>query len=105
MPIRQLALTATNDINLGSASSQEYLDMNSKVKGSGFLSKRTTTTRAGYDATLANGSSLGGKISLVSAGNNLNINGSDVAADWDWRCVPVMTSTSRRQKRAATAGR
>ncbi|MBA0194983.1 hemagglutinin repeat-containing protein [Pectobacterium brasiliense] len=78
---RQLALTATNDINLGSASSQEYLDMNSKVKGSGFLSKRTTTTRAGYDATLANGSSLGGENISVSAGNNLNITGSDVAAD------------------------
>ncbi|WP_350316578.1 hemagglutinin repeat-containing protein [Pectobacterium aroidearum] len=80
---RQLALTATNDINLGSASSQEYLDMNSKVKGSGFLSKRTTTTRAGYDATLANGSSLGGENISVSAGNNLNITGSDVAADRD----------------------
>ncbi|WP_240476751.1 hemagglutinin repeat-containing protein [Pectobacterium brasiliense] len=78
---RQLALTATNDINLGSASSQEYLDMNSKVKGSGFLSKRTTTTRAGYDATLANGSSLGGENISISAGNNLNITGSDVAAD------------------------
>lgn len=80
---RQLALTATNDINLGSASSQEYLDMNSKVKGSGFLSKRTTTTRAGYDATLANGSSLGGENISISAGNNLNITGSDVAADRD----------------------
>ncbi|MBQ4776496.1 hemagglutinin repeat-containing protein [Pectobacterium versatile] len=80
---RQLALTATNDINLGSASSQEYLDMNSKVKGSGFLSKRTTTTRAGYDATLANGSSLGGENISVTAGNNLNITGSDVAADRD----------------------
>ncbi|WP_437216599.1 hemagglutinin repeat-containing protein [Pectobacterium sp. LFLA-215] len=80
---RQLTLTATNDINLGSASSQEYLDMHSKVKGSGFLSKRTTTTRAGYDATLANGSSLGGENIAVSAGNNLNITGSDVAADRD----------------------
>lgn len=57
--------------------------MNSKVKGSGFLSKRTTTTRAGYDATLANGSSLGGENISVSAGNNLNITGSDVAADRD----------------------
>jgi len=80
---RQLTLTAINDINLGSASSQEYLDMNSKVKGSGFLSKSTTTTRAGYDATLANGSSLGGENISVSAGNNLNITGSDVAADQD----------------------
>ncbi|MFJ5482824.1 hemagglutinin repeat-containing protein [Pectobacterium actinidiae] len=80
---RQLALTATNDINLGSASSQEYLDMNSKVKGSGFLSKRTTTTRAGYDATLANGSSLGGENISLTASNNLNITGSDVAADQD----------------------
>ncbi|WP_437610830.1 hemagglutinin repeat-containing protein [Erwinia sp. V71] len=80
---QQLALTATNDINLGSASSQEYLDMNSKVKGSGFLSKSTTTTRAGYDATLANGSSLGGENISVTAGHNLNITGSDVAADQD----------------------
>lgn len=80
---KALNLNAGRDISLGSAASQDALDMHSKTKGSGFLSSSTTTTRAGYDATLANGSSLGGENIAISAGRNIAVTGSDIAADQD----------------------
>ncbi|NKG28875.1 filamentous hemagglutinin N-terminal domain-containing protein [Erwinia rhapontici] len=76
-----LSLAAGNDITIGTASEQSSLDMASKVKGSGFLSSNTTTTRAGFEAENAAASSLGGENITLSAGHDLGISGSNVAAD------------------------
>lgn len=76
-----LTLTAGNDLLIDSARNSASLDMASKVKGSGFLSKNTTTTRAGYDEQTAAGSSLGGATLTAGAGHDLTVRGSDVAAD------------------------
>ncbi len=76
-----LSLAAGNDITLGTADEQSSLDMASKVKGSGFLSSNTTTTRAGFDQQNVAGSNLGGQDITLSAGHDLGISGSNVAAD------------------------
>ncbi|WP_431022131.1 hemagglutinin repeat-containing protein [Erwinia rhapontici] len=76
-----LSLAAGNDITIGTASEQSSLDMASKVKGSGFLSSNTTTTRAGFNQQNVAGSNLGGQDIMLSAGHDLGISGSNVAAD------------------------
>lgn len=76
-----LSLAAGNDITIGTAEEQSSLDMASKVKGSGFLSSNTTTTRAGFNQQNVAGSSLGGQDIALSAGHDLVISGSSVAAD------------------------
>lgn len=76
-----LNLSAGNDISIGTADEQSSLDMASKVKGSGFLSSNTTTTRAGFNQQNAAASSLGGDNITLSAGHDLGVSGSNVAAD------------------------
>ncbi|QGU89031.1 two-partner secretion domain-containing protein [Erwinia sorbitola] len=76
-----LSLTAGNDMTIGTAGEQSSLDMASKVKGSGFMSSNTTTTRAGFNQQNVAGSNLGGQDITLSAGHDLGINGSNVAAD------------------------
>lgn len=76
-----LSLYAGNDMTIGTAGEQSSLDMASKVKGSGFLSSNTTKTRAGFEAENAAASSLGGENITLSAGHDLGISGSNVAAD------------------------
>lgn len=78
---RRLSLAAGNDLSIGTAAEQSSLDMASKVKGSGFLSSNTTTTRAGFDQQSVAGSSLGGQNIALSAGHDLAIGASNVAAD------------------------
>ncbi|MFK8260349.1 hemagglutinin repeat-containing protein [Erwinia sp. AnSW2-5] len=76
-----LSLSAGNDITIGTAGEQSALDMASKVKGSGFLSSNTTTTRAGFTQDNATASNLGGSAITLLAGHDLGISGSNVAAE------------------------
>ncbi|MGK3142617.1 hemagglutinin repeat-containing protein, partial [Pantoea sp. C2G6] len=79
-----LALTAGHDVTLTNGENTQDLDERHKVTGSsGWLSKSTTTTRDQIARQTAQGSSLSGDSVTVAAGNDLRVQGSQIAGTQD----------------------
>jgi filamentous hemagglutinin len=75
-----LAVLAGRDVNVESGSAGRSLDTASYQRSRGFLSSKSTTQRDSTSQTTVVGSSLSGKDMLVSAGNDLTVSGSELAA-------------------------
>lgn len=75
-----LSLTARRDINIGSASSGASNHDQRQYSESGILTARTTQTDDSVNHTTSIGSTLSAERTRVSAGNNLNVTGSDVVS-------------------------
>ena len=79
-----LALTAGQDVTLTNGENTQDLDERHKVTGSsGWLSKSTTTTRDQIARQTAQGSALSGDSVTVAAGNDLRVQGSQIAGTRD----------------------
>ncbi|MGD9424029.1 hemagglutinin repeat-containing protein [Pantoea sp. NSTU24] len=79
-----LALTAGHDITVTSGENTQDLDERQKTTGSsGWLSKSTTTTRDQIARQTTQGSSLSGDSVTVAAGNDLRVQGSQIAGTND----------------------
>ncbi|NIE69475.1 hemagglutinin repeat-containing protein [Pantoea sp. Acro-807] len=79
-----LALTAGHDVTLTNGENIRDLDERQKTTGSGgWLSKSTTTTRDQISRQTAQGSSLNGDTISVAAGNDLRVQGSQIASTGD----------------------
>ncbi|MGE1562751.1 hemagglutinin repeat-containing protein [Pantoea septica] len=79
-----LALTAGQDVTLMNGENTQDLDERHKVTGSsGWLSKSTTTTRDQIARQTAQGSALSGDSVTVAAGNDLRVQGSQIAGTRD----------------------
>ncbi len=80
---QELKVTAGNNLNITAAEASQSLDKASQVTRSGFLSSSTATTRESSASTTAVGSSFEGQSVNISAGQDLNVKGSNVLADQD----------------------
>ena len=79
-----LALTAGQDVTLTNGENTQDLDERHKVTGSsGWLSKSITTTRDQIARQTAQGSALSGDSVTVAAGNDLRVQGSQIAGTRD----------------------
>ena len=79
-----LALTAGHDVTLTNGENTRNLDERQKTTGSsGWLSKSRTTTRDQISRQTAQGSSLNGDTISVAAGNDLRVQGSQIASTGD----------------------
>ena len=75
-----LAVLAGHDVNIESGSASHSLDSSSYKKSRGLLSSKSTTQQESTSQTTVVGSSLSGKDVVVSAGNDLTVSGSQLAA-------------------------
>lgn len=81
---KALNLNAGNDVNIRGVLNSTDLDERHKVTGSsGWLSKKTTTTRDTVDRQTVQGSELSADSVKVIAGNNIGVIGSSIAGTGD----------------------
>ncbi|MBP1315283.1 hemagglutinin repeat-containing protein [Herbaspirillum sp. 1130] len=74
-------LAAANNVNLGTAESRQQVDEGHQTSGSsGWLSKKTVTTRDQVDQSQASGSTVSGNTVSVAAGKDVNVTGSNVVS-------------------------
>lgn len=78
-----ISVNAGRDVALTTATESDYHYLETKKKSGGFLSKKTTHTISEDSASREAGSLLSGNRVTVNAGDNLTVEGSDVAADRD----------------------
>ncbi|WP_082926478.1 filamentous hemagglutinin N-terminal domain-containing protein, partial [Cupriavidus sp. D384] len=76
-------LVATGDVTVGAVTEQHNAQSWSHSESSGFLSKTTTTTTSSSRETVAVGSVVSGDTVVGSAGRDMTISGSTVAATQD----------------------
>jgi filamentous hemagglutinin len=77
------AVAAGRDITLSTATESDYAYREKKETSGGFLSKKTTHTIHEETHTREKGTQLSGDNVALSAGNNLTVQGSSVAAERD----------------------
>ncbi|KIH84136.1 hemagglutinin repeat-containing protein [Pseudomonas batumici] len=76
-----VAASAVRDINVEASERFNSADEAHKVKGSnGLLSSKTTTTRDTVSQTIAQGSTFSGEQTVMQAGNNIAVTGSNVVS-------------------------
>ncbi|QBP74353.1 filamentous hemagglutinin N-terminal domain-containing protein [Herbaspirillum huttiense] len=74
-------LAAASNVNLGTAESRQQVDEGHQTSGSsGWLSKKTVTTRDQVDQSQASGSTVSGNTVSVAAGKDVNVTGSNVVS-------------------------
>ncbi|WP_433693506.1 hemagglutinin repeat-containing protein [Herbaspirillum seropedicae] len=74
-------LAAANNVNISTAESRQQVDEGHQTTGSsGWLSKKTVTTRDQLDQSQASGSTLSGNTVSVAAGKDVNVTGSNVVS-------------------------
>lgn len=72
----QALLSATRDISVGTVHTEQSAFDQTVTRSSGFLSKKTTTTRSEGSSSLAQGSAVVGDTVLMVAGRDIEIKGS-----------------------------
>lgn len=77
------AVVAGRDITLTTATESDYVYREKKKTSGGMLSKKTTHTIHEENHTREKGTQLSGENVVLSAGNNLTVQGSSVAAERD----------------------
>ncbi|MFI8416397.1 hemagglutinin repeat-containing protein [Serratia sp. NPDC078593] len=78
-----LALQAKNDVTINSASETESRFSESRSEKKGFLNKKSSHTVSNDRVTTEQGSLLSGDSVSISAGNDVTLSGSAIAADHD----------------------
>ncbi|NMM07118.1 filamentous hemagglutinin N-terminal domain-containing protein [Polaromonas sp.] len=76
-----LTAVAGNNINITAGRNTSTLDEAHQFKSRGFLSSTTTTTLNQFNRVESAGSSFGASTVMMSAGNNLLVNGSSITSD------------------------
>ncbi|WP_426817036.1 hemagglutinin repeat-containing protein [Winslowiella sp. 2C04] len=79
----EIALQAKKDVTLNSATERESLFMEERTEKKGFLKKSSTHTVKDDRVTSQTGSLLSGNSVSISAGKDLTVSGSAIAADQD----------------------